>query len=85
MSEIEDNESLCQHISKYFCIEITLHQAEIIRRRFEGNKEPLLLVRYECPTCGHKWKEEWFSACDSECPRCGEGDISALSWEETAG
>ncbi len=41
----------------------------------------MLDIEYECPECGHKWSEQYESACDSECPECGLGDIQALSWE----
>jgi ribosomal protein S27AE len=45
-------------------------------------EEKQLLIRYKCPNCGHRWHEIWSSACDSECGRCGTGDITALDWEE---
>ncbi len=42
----------------------------------------MLRISYECPTCGHQWQEVYECACDSECPECGEGAITAASWEE---
>jgi predicted Zn-ribbon and HTH transcriptional regulator len=47
-----------------------------------AEEEELLIVQYLCPKCGHKWAEEWTSACDSECPECGTENITALSWEK---
>jgi len=43
---------------------------------------PEYLIEYECPQCGHEWHEIWSSACDSECPECGCGDIQAADYEE---
>ena len=42
----------------------------------------MLNINYECPTCGHQWTELYECACDSECPECGEGAITAASWTE---
>lgn len=45
------------------------------------DEERLLNIEYRCPNCGHEWEEQWSCACDSECPKCGTQDISALSWD----
>ena len=45
-------------------------------------EEELLVVKYECPKCGHKWEEEYTCACDSECPKCDTKNITALNWEK---
>lgn len=42
----------------------------------------MLNIQYECPTCGKQWTEVYECACDSECPECGEGAITAASWTE---
>jgi hypothetical protein len=42
----------------------------------------MLEITYRCPDCGHTWNEVYESACDSECPECGAGEITALSWVE---
>lgn len=44
----------------------------------EEEDEDDLTVRYRCPKCGEKWEEEYTSACDSECGKCGTENISAL-------
>lgn len=46
--------------------------------------EPLLRVFYVCPInfCGETWEEEYESACDSTCPKCGTENIEADRWEE---
>jgi predicted Zn-ribbon and HTH transcriptional regulator len=48
----------------------------------QNEDEPLLDIEYRCPECGHEWQEQWTSACDSECPKCGTEDITALDWNE---
>ncbi len=44
--------------------------------------ERLLNIHYCCPDCEYEWQEQWACACDSECPKCGTRNISALSWDE---
>jgi hypothetical protein len=48
----------------------------------EQAEEPLLNISYQCPDCGHEWKEQWSCACDSECPACGMKNITAVTWDE---
>jgi hypothetical protein len=48
----------------------------------EEEESELLEIHYRCPFCFHEWTERYSCACDSECPKCGAGDITALSWEE---
>jgi hypothetical protein len=48
----------------------------------ESDEESDLTIRYRCPECGHKWEENGTAACDSECPNCGQEDISALMYKE---
>jgi hypothetical protein len=45
-------------------------------------QERLLDIEYRCPVCGHEWEETYECACDSECPECGKGNITALDWRE---
>jgi hypothetical protein len=47
--------------------------------------ERLLDINYRCPVCGHEWQETYTSACDSECPKCGTENITALDWSEQQG
>ena len=47
----------------------------------DGEAEELLDITYECPDCGHEWRELWSCACDSECPECGASNITATTWE----
>jgi len=46
----------------------------------ELDAEDELNIDYRCPECGHRWQEQWSSACDSECPNCGTENITALTW-----
>lgn len=48
----------------------------------EDEDEQWLDIKYKCPFCSHEWEEQGLCACDSECPECGAGSITALSWEE---
>jgi predicted Zn-ribbon and HTH transcriptional regulator len=51
----------------------------------QSETERLLDIEYRCPACGHEWEETYECACDSECPNCGSGDITALDWREHEG
>jgi hypothetical protein len=48
----------------------------------DEDSEPSLDIHYRCPRCGHEWDEVWPNACDSECPECGLGNITALQYKE---
>lgn len=48
-------------------------------------EEPTMVVAYRCPECGHDWEERWTSACDSECPNCHTGSVSARGWQDCEG
>lgn len=43
--------------------------------------ETWLVIQYHCPECDVEWTDEWYCACDSECPKCGH-DIEAMTWED---
>lgn len=49
---------------------------------YQHEPERWFRIVYECPECGYEWSEEWSCACDSECPNCHTGDITAKDWEE---
>lgn len=40
------------------------------------------LSRYVCPSCKDVWDDEWSSACDNECGRCGQKHIAPVSTED---
>lgn len=48
----------------------------------EEPAETMKRIFYVCPKCEEKWEEEYTSACDSECPKCGTENIEATQWEE---
>ena len=39
-----------------------------------------LLIDYVCYRCDNEWKEVYSSACDSECGKCGAGNVTAVEW-----
>lgn len=47
----------------------------------EDEDENQLDIQYRCPRCGNNWEEQWEYACDSECDRCGQDNITALRWK----
>ena len=44
----------------------------------------MLRISYQCPRCQHKWDDTHESACDAECPSCGERNITPISFTELA-
>ena len=42
----------------------------------------MLLIRYQ--HCASEWFDLWDSACDSECPECGQS-IEAMEWGDVEG
>lgn len=49
---------------------------------FSDEEEVDLDIRYRCPECGHRWVDQYSSACDSDCPNCGTRDIEAFQYKE---
>lgn len=51
-----------------------------------ADDRPWLIIKYahyDCkvdPTV--KWTDEWYCACNGECPACGMKDIEPVGWEE---
>jgi hypothetical protein len=41
-----------------------------------------LLNFYRCDRCHRVWTDEWSCACDDECPRCGQRDMSPFDSED---
>lgn len=37
---------------------------------------------YCCPRCEYFWEDEWSSACDDQCPSCGQKNIEAIDSED---
>lgn len=74
-----------------FVYVVTLFEAANIRDFILGYRPPKaspehdqwLDLRYQCPDCGHEWRDQWSSAVDAECPECGTKDISPVSWDES--
>lgn len=56
---------------------LTPKQFEDFKDAEAPEPEPMLRVFYVCPKCENEWEEEWTSACDSECPKCGTENIEA--------
>jgi hypothetical protein len=52
---------------------------------FGQQEEPMLAISYRCPECRHDWQERWTSDCDSECPNCHTGNVSARGWRDCEG
>jgi hypothetical protein len=66
--------------ARNFLADIAAEEEDYVEQ--EDEEEELLEVRYKCPDCGHEWVEEWDCACDSECPECETGNISALEYRK---
>lgn len=48
----------------------------------ERPPSPWFRIFYKCPECAEEWEEEWSSACDSECPKCGTENIECDRYED---
>ncbi len=56
-------------------------ELDFVLGAWEEEVEVDLDIRYRCPMCGYTWEEGYTSACDSECPNCGIGNIQSLMWK----
>ncbi|WP_034619338.1 hypothetical protein [Chitinibacter tainanensis] len=45
--------------------------------------ESWFINHYHCPSCGHKWQDEWSCQVDDDCPSCGARHISPHTSEES--
>ena len=49
----------------------------------DHNGEPILFLNhYTCPTCKHKWEDEYSCQVDGECPQCSAGPIEPHTSED---